>query len=159
MLTSHFRWLVGIVFAIIATEAALLLRWPAGLVALVVGFVGSLALLIPPLRVESLKFARSNLAAASTPRSKELRQFKQGLVEYFETQIDRWEAWDSIWLIAGAILLGSYFLLQGISKSTTVDRAQLSEAVNNVRTDLSINSELDQLGRDVRDMISVHNNN
>ena len=82
-----------------------------GWIGLASGVLGSIALLLPPLRLEFLKASRSTLGAMN-PRSRILKQYKDSFHEYFTDKIEEVDELDAFWLFIGGILLMFYFLYQ-----------------------------------------------
>ncbi len=116
--SDQVRWLTWAFLLIFALGLLLAFLWSAKWVALISGFVGSLALVVPPARVELMKQGRERLRSAHLALP-DLQAVGKELGDQFTRSIDQWHFWDSFMIFLGATLLALSFLLQIVAELFT----------------------------------------
>lgn len=80
------------------------------------GLAGSLALVVPALRMEAAKLRiLQEERKALTDRQKQLKPLRRHLIESMQKNRDRWRFVDSLFLFAGGAVLAASFLVKGCS--------------------------------------------
>jgi len=132
--TNAWRRLVLSILVVAGLELALLVWIPPGWIALASGGLGSIVLIIPPLRLEYLKAGRSG-ARDLRPASDDLQALAKEIENYLSNRIDEWHEWDAFCLVIGGVLLAFYFGFQGIAKTELVDQKLLQEQLAKFKTE------------------------
>ena len=149
MRSHDLRRLILTVFFLGITEFVLLLWIPAGWLALGSGFIGSVLLIIPPLRLEYIKSGRRHLKELK-PGSTDLQELQREIDEYFVSRIEEWYTWDSFSIYLGGICLAFYFLFQGLAKIDLVNNHEISAEFSSFYNSqiVPIKQQLDSLRAD-----------
>lgn len=80
------------------------------------GLAGSLALVVPPLRMEAAKLRIfGEERKLLTDRQKALKPFRQHLIQCMHQSRDKWRFVDSLFLFAGGVMLALSFLARGFA--------------------------------------------
>ena len=106
------RFLGWCVVALLGLDVTLAALWSAKWVSLVSGFVGSLALAVPPARIELEKMGRRRLEELTLPR--DLEELRAKIDREASRRIEGWHASDSLLIFFGAALLCCSFVAGAI---------------------------------------------
>lgn len=125
---------IAALFVIIVLEIVLPLFWiPCQWVALTSGFLGSIALIIPPMRIELAKGARTRIHKLGKVRSPAFVAERKETEEALKVQIEEEHPWDAFCLILGGVFLASHFILQVPYERELVHRNELTQGVINFK--------------------------
>jgi hypothetical protein len=131
--TNLGRLLIAVLF-ILALESSLCAVIPVQWVALGSGFLGSIALIIPPLRVEYWKASRTSVQQLA-PTSFDLQRSQDHLYNRFTRRIDQWEFLDTSLMIIGGVLLAWHFILQIPYERELIHRDELFQEFQKFKTE------------------------
>ena len=149
MLSERARRLIKItaLLFVLTAEIAVPVFWlPPGWVALASGFVGSVLLIIPPMRIELAKGARTRVRRLPQSISPEFAEGRKESYELLTKEIEEENQWDAYLLVLGGIFLAFYFILQIPYKLELVDKEYLTHELTKFQID-TIDPLRDRLDR------------
>src|SRR5689334_8850559 len=96
---------IAVLLFVVGTELISVFWIPAGWVALASGLIGSVLLIVPPLRIEWAKGARSHLRRLPATHSRDLEEHRRTTDTSLSHEIEEEHPWDSFSLILGGLFL------------------------------------------------------
>jgi hypothetical protein len=154
---SSLKRLLVAVFFIIVVEILSLGCIPPGWASLISGAVGSIILIVPPLRLEIWKAQRTRFRARSqrtTAQSEDILALDRQLEQKYTAKIDEHDESDALFLVAGGVLLGFYFIFQIPYKLELVDKDTLSHAISNMRkAQIDVSEKINTIKKNQSDLI------
>jgi hypothetical protein len=105
----------------------------------------------PSMRLELWKATRSHLQPIPRAPSPDWEKFKTELTSYFTRQIDEWHALDSGLMLIGGVLLGFYFVFQGVAKLDLATKTDVASGVLELRTE-RLGTQIEDLRRQMEEL-------
>lgn len=118
----------------IALSDFCLLRWviSIGWLALVSGFLGSMLLIVPPLRIEYWKANRAKVDNIHPNPAGDIPEAQSRVKSLLSRKIEEWDEWDTLFMMLGGILLASHFLFQGAWEKNVAERYEFPKMTQGV---------------------------
>jgi hypothetical protein len=93
-------------------------------------------LIVPPMRIEWAKAGRTRVRRIGNIRSAEFEVNRMQSEAELTREIEEEHEWDAYLLIVRGVLLAGYFILQIPSKMEMVNRGELTQELNKLKTEM-----------------------
>lgn len=131
------RLFVAVSFILLVEFALLWWGASAGWIALISGFLGSMLLIVPPLRIEYWKANRSTVDEVHPNPAGDVPVVQAKVRQRLTEKIEEWDEWDTFFMMLGGALLALHFVFQGIWEHNIIDRAEVVKALQNMQEQLN----------------------